>query len=253
MLVILRFLTDETPAKVLTLSRAQRYALRLQQMPLLRKVCRTATNEGRTVIFQQISPALFSLPFLHGLRSYIYLDWTRKLYEPIVNPKLSSSVTTALHSKVLKAVSGVLAFTGASEQSLIDDYKVSPERIFRIPMPFDVFGTAISQPNLNGPLKVLFVGGDFFRKGGDVVLRWFQGFKGCPIELTIITQTDLRLPPGVRLIRTIRSAVPKMSSPGTISLCYPRSMMHFLLLSGRRLVLVSVLLPQPTHSAQRKS
>jgi glycosyltransferase involved in cell wall biosynthesis len=195
------FSPDETPARGPRLSKYQSAFVRLQQMPRLQRVCAAARREGRIVIFQQISPALFALPFLHGLRSFILLDWTRKLYEPIVKRKMSSSFTTALHSLVLRSVSGVFAFTEASEHSLLQDYKVFPDRVYRIPMPFDVLGTPISKPNPNGPVKVLFVGGDFYRKGGDVLVRWFESFKECPFELTIVTQTDLRLPPGIRLIR----------------------------------------------------
>jgi glycosyltransferase involved in cell wall biosynthesis len=195
------FSPDEEPGRGLKLSKSQRYLSRLRQIPRLREVCREAREEGRIVIFQQISPAVFALPFLRGLRSYIYLDFTRKILEPILKRKVSSAATTALHSTVLKAVSGVLAFTEAAENSLIRDYGVPPNTIHRIPMPFDIFGTAISKPNPDGPLRILFVGGDFFRKGGDVLVRWFENFKGPPVELTVVTQTDLRLPPNVRLVR----------------------------------------------------
>jgi glycosyltransferase involved in cell wall biosynthesis len=195
------FSPDETPARGVKISKNRRALLRLEQMPLLRKVCVAARREGRIVLFQQISPALFALPFLRALRSYVLLDWTRKLHEPILKLKLSSRMTTVLHRLVLRSVSGVVAFTEASEHSLIRDYKVPPEKIYRIPMPFDVFGIPLSKPNLNGPIRVLFVGGDFYRKGGDVLIRWFESFKECPVELTIVTQTDLCLPPGVHLIR----------------------------------------------------
>lgn len=195
------FSPDETPGRGIKLSRYQRVLLRLGQMPRLREVCVMARREGRIVIFQQISPALFAFPFLRGLKSYICLDWTRKLYEPIIKRKMSSAMTTALHSTVLRTVSGVVAFTEASKHSLMQDYKVSPANIHRIPMPFDVFGSPVSEARPDGPVRVLFVGGDFYRKGGDVLIRWFENFKECPVELTIVTQTNLHLPPGIRLIR----------------------------------------------------
>jgi glycosyltransferase involved in cell wall biosynthesis len=207
------FSPDEMPSKGLKLSKYRRILLRLQQMPRLREACITAKRDGRIVVFQQISPALFAFPFLSGVRSYVFLDWTRKLYEPIVKRKISSRMTTALHGAILRGVSGVVAFTEASKRSLMQDYKVSANSIYRVPMPFDVFGSPLSNQNLSGPVKVLFVGGDFYRKGGDVLVRWFEGFKGCPVELTIVTQTDVRVPPGIRLIRNDPSFSAKEEFP----------------------------------------
>ncbi len=174
---------------------------RLGQTGKLRRICNEARREGRVVMFQQISPALFSLPFLVGVRCYILSDWTRKLYEPILGQKITTAPLTWTHSLVLRAVTGVITFTDAAAKSLMQGYGVPRERLHKMPMPFDVQGTAVSGPRPEGPVKILFVGGDFHRKGGDVLLRWYAAHRGAPVELTVMTQTELELPPTVTLIR----------------------------------------------------
>jgi glycosyltransferase involved in cell wall biosynthesis len=178
-----------------------RLLARFRETGKLRRICSEARREGRVVMFQQISPALFSLPFLLGVRSYILSDWTRKLYEPILDQKITNAPITWTHSLALKAVTGVITFTDAAAESLVEGYGLPRERLHKIPMPFDVFGTDIAACRTAGPVRILFVGGDFYRKGGDVLLRWFQSHRGAPVELTFMTQTELDLPPNVSVIR----------------------------------------------------
>lgn len=195
------FSPSEIPGAGPRLNAVQRFVCRVKEMAKLRKICKSARQENRIVIFQQISPALFSLPFLKGVKSYIMSDWTRKLYEPILGEKLSSAPVTWLHSIVLKSVSGVLTFTDAAADSLTQDYGVAESQIHKVRMPFDVWGAQTTSPNLDSPIRLLFVGGDFYRKGGDGLVRWFEQHTGAPVELAIMTQSDITLPPGVRLIR----------------------------------------------------
>src|SRR5262245_49253448 len=101
------FSPREIPRRDARLSSIQRTTYRLRELAKLRRVCAEARAEDRSVIFQQISPALYALPFLRGIKSYIFLDWTRKLYEPITREQISSEPTTRLHSFVLNSVTGI--------------------------------------------------------------------------------------------------------------------------------------------------
>ncbi len=195
------FSPREAPGQGTALSPFKRILCRLQQMPELRRICATARGEQRTLIFQQISPALFALPFLRGTRAYIVADWNRKLYEPIIGERISSALLTRLHAMLLKTVTGVITFTAAAQQSFNKDYGVPAERIHRMRMPFDVTGTTAAPCRPGQPLRMLFVGGDFHRKGGPALVRWFDTHRGSPVELTIMTQSRVELPPGIRLIR----------------------------------------------------
>lgn len=195
------FSPREKPVLDKPLSPRQRALSRLGDMAELRRLCAAARKDGRTIVFQQISPALFSAPFLTGVRCYIAVDWTRKLFEPINGERISPWPLTRLHAAVMKSATGVLAFTDAVAASVVNDYGVPADRVHKIAMPFDVLKTPPAKPRPDRPVKMLFVGGDFYRKGGDRLVRWFKSHRGPAVELTIMTQTEVDLPPGIRLIR----------------------------------------------------
>ncbi|MBC8139654.1 MAG: glycosyltransferase family 4 protein [Fibrella sp.] len=86
-------------------------------------------------------------------------------------------------------------------QSLRDDYGVSDEKITTVAPGVDVslFRPTPEQKPGDGVVRLLFVGGDFERKGGDMLLRWARQTRTTiPWELHLVTrdvQTDL--PAGV--------------------------------------------------------
>ncbi len=195
------FSASEAPGLGARLNAPRRVWRRLGEMARLRRVCAEARREGRILLFQQISPALFAWPFRRGVPSYILSDWTRKLYEPLLGERLSSAPVTWLHARVLRSVDGVLAFTAAAADSLRRDYGVPEPRLHRLAMPFDVQATPVAPAERPGPLRVLFVGGDFERKGGPALLRWYARQRPGALRLTVLTQSAVQLPEGVTLLR----------------------------------------------------
>jgi glycosyltransferase involved in cell wall biosynthesis len=61
-----------------------------------------------------------------------------------------------------------------------------------------------------GPLRVLFVGGDFTRKGGDVLLDAFRRQPPGSCELDLVTATHLAPEPGVRVHAGLRPHSPEL-------------------------------------------
>ena len=82
--------------------------------------------------------------------------------------------------------------------SLMDDYGVDPERIEVIPPGVD---TRLWTPAAHddGMVKILFVGGDFTRKGGDILLDAFATLPPGSAELRIVTKSAIKTIPGVTL------------------------------------------------------
>ncbi|WP_354068553.1 glycosyltransferase family 4 protein [Bradyrhizobium sp. LB5.2] len=151
------------------------------------------------MLFQQIAPAAFAMPARLQSSSFILLDWTRKLYEQILKQKLSNSLDAFVHWKAMSRVTGVMAFTEAAARSVISDYGVKADRVSRIPMPFDVARYQMA-PSRKGKARLLFVGADFHRKGGDVVLDWFRAAGHLSAELTMVTQSNISAD-GVKIIK----------------------------------------------------
>jgi glycosyltransferase involved in cell wall biosynthesis len=155
----------------------------------LQKQVRKANRENRSIVFQGVSPALFAYPALDRNTSCIVTDWTRKLYESIDEIKMSPPLLTFIHKQVLNSQKYVIGLTDAVVEQIAKDYDVPSHKLRKGRLPFSVdLDLFIPSPNRNdGVIKILFVGGDFHRKGGDVLLDWFVKHQEPSLQMTMLT------------------------------------------------------------------
>ncbi len=89
--------------------------------------------------------------------------------------------------------------------SLVDEYGVAPERAVVIPPGVDTqcWAPGPAPHSSMAPFRILFVGGDFERKGGADVLAAIRELPG--VELTVVTKSDV---PSDGRVRVVRDMVP---------------------------------------------
>lgn len=100
--------------------------------------------------------------------------------------------------------------------SLREDYGVAPEKITPLSPGVDqsLFLPDFSARSGDGIVRLLFVGGNFARKGGDLLLRWAQETKiTTPWELHLVTRDPVAETNGV-----VIHAAPANNSPDIIRL-----------------------------------
>ena len=99
----------------------------------------------------------------------------------------------------------ILPWSNWTAKSLIEDYDVAPERIQVLPPGVDI---TTWKPDNNQRLsvlpRILFVGGDFERKGGNLLLEAFRKLPRNSAELHIVTQDKLTPEPGVMIYSNMR-------------------------------------------------
>ena len=91
-----------------------------------------------------------------------------------------------------------------TRDGLVDRYDVPADKIVVIPPGVDYERWAAigaDDGRADGAVRVLFVGGDFVRKGGDVLLDALRELRagGVDVELDIVTRDDVPLADGVRV------------------------------------------------------
>lgn len=148
--------------------------------------------------------SLFAAGLMRQTPSVISLDATPVQYDalgafyghvPSTNARLEA-VKKRLNQRAFGAARHLVAWSEWAKASLVADYGVAPDKITVIPPGIDTDLWRRERRVLSaGPLKLLFVGGDFSRKGGETLLEAFRRLPPGLAQLTVVTKTpDIKIP-----------------------------------------------------------
>lgn len=190
---------------IFTLNYVSLFLYRLQESIKLYKIIQEAYQEDRKVLFHGVSTALFGYPATRNNRSYIVTEWTRKLYEPIWQSSISPIWLTQIHKKILNSQKYVLGLTDAVLEQISRDYDVPNSKLKKTKLPFyfDLNLFIPSPERGDQEIRILFVGGDLRRKGGDVLLRWFKENYAPGLKMTMVTSFPVEEHPGITIEKNV--------------------------------------------------
>ena len=142
--------------------------------------------------------SLFAAGLMRQTPSVVSLDATPLQYDalgafyghvPSTNARLEA-VKKRLNQRAFGAARHLVAWSEWAKASLVADYGVPAEKITVIPPGIDTDLWRRERPlRVAGPLRLLFVGGDFPRKGGDTLLEAFRRLPPGLAELAVATKT----------------------------------------------------------------
>ncbi len=154
--------------------------------------------------------AFLALPLFKKFPSVVSIDYTAALlanqhpypnhvtYQPII----------AFEQKCFEAAAHIISWSDKARESVIKDYKISSEKVttIRPSLPLNLFNSIARKPAKEDKIRLLFVGNDFARKGGEDLLAVFLEDFMNVCELDIVTNANLNLPniPNLRIHRGIR-------------------------------------------------
>ena len=115
-----------------------------------------------------------------------------------------------VNARVFKKAAQILPWTRWAEQSFISDYGVSPGKLTILPIGLDINKWCPSDNSSRGVVKILFVGADFFRKGGDLLLDAFHDLPSGHAELVIVTRTTLPEQEGIKIYNDLQPNTPEL-------------------------------------------
>ncbi len=139
--------------------------------------------------------AMFDSRYHQGIvPNVIYTDYTSRLSarhregnrSPYQDVKLDEWLT--LEQQAYVNASHVCVRSETVRQSLVEDYGIEPEKVSVVGggANLGVLPDAVTRP-IGGPPRLLFIGMDFYRKGGDLVLKAFgQARKSLPLSRLIM-------------------------------------------------------------------
>lgn len=191
----------------------------------LRAERRIAALERRGARFDAIhfhtqAAAWGSLGRMRRTPSVVSIDITQRLASLEVPPgpaRRDYAAPAARDRKVFRAAAAIIATSRWTADDLVADLPeaAGKVRVMPYPVPLDGFGAGWAEERrarAAGPVRVLFVGGDFARKGGgELLAAWRACGFGDAAWLTIVTETPLdggALPPGVEVRRGVGAYTP---------------------------------------------
>jgi glycosyltransferase involved in cell wall biosynthesis len=131
----------------------------------------------------------------------------RQLYGLKAQGRLAEQGKRALFRGLFARAAGFVGWSNWAKESFVEDYGCREEDVAVIPPGIDPSQFAPGDRNHELP-RILFVGGDFVRKGGDLLLRVFRQRLRGRAELVIVTRERVLQEPGVTVHNDVQPNSP---------------------------------------------
>ena len=140
-------------------------------------------------------------------------------YKHQVQPGVVESAKWRIHAACFRRAAGLVTWSQWAADSLVDDYGAERDRIVVVPPGVTPSLWLRSEPRQAGStVRVLFVGGDFERKGGPLLVEAVQRLRrdpalaaaGLDVELHLVTGADVTPGDGVHVYRGLTPNSPQL-------------------------------------------
>ena len=187
-----------------------------------RKILRRAVKNKMPdcLFFHTQVLSLFNYDFITRIPSIISLDATPLDFNTIAKSYAAKTATGRLgqikhewYRRVFKYAVGLVAFSGWVRDSLIADYGVAEEKICVIPSGVDLeyWRPSGIGKGMDKKIQLLFVGGDFYRKGGEELLEAYRSGLAEHCELDIVTRDNIVAPEAsIRVHNGLSQGMPEL-------------------------------------------
>lgn len=156
-----------------------------------RRAVNAERDRMRSLFFFTQIPATINRDLVRRIPTVLGLDGTPVNIDQVADAyghrHHAAPVETAKRAVVgstLRAAAALTPFSEWAARSLRDDYSVAAERITVLPPGVDLDDWRVEdRGEAAGPLRVLFVGSDFERKGGPIVLDALADLPGATLDV----------------------------------------------------------------------
>lgn len=169
-------------------------------------------------------PAVLLGPFMRRTPTVVSIDATPKQYDELGEFYAHAQGSPWVEQRKFRAnqrcfqrAAHVVAWSAWSKRGLVDEYGIDPERITVIAPGVDVdqWARPGERDSAEGrPVRVLFVGGDLPRKGGDLLIEAIRRLRADAelpdVELHLVTTAVVDDEPGVVVHRGLTSNSPAL-------------------------------------------
>jgi glycosyltransferase involved in cell wall biosynthesis len=158
------------------------------------------------LFFHTQVPAILSRKWINRIPSIVSLDATPMQYDALgaaYGHRAGSSWIERqkwrLNRDCFRSARRLVTWSHWAKQGLVEDYEVPAEKVTVIPpgVNADEWARATPRAEADGPVKILFVGGNLERKGGVELLAAFRALRPLGVELHLVTRDAVAPEPGL--------------------------------------------------------
>jgi len=176
---------------------------------LARRALAPILDEVDGVFIHTMTLALTSVDLFRKKPTVLSCDATpvakrdmRRAYGQAPQRRVSEVAKRELYRQMLRRGAGYVAWSNWAKDSLIRDYGCRDDDVAVISPGVDTTSFAPGTRDHARP-RILFVGGDFVRKGGDLLLEIYRKhLRGCA-DLILVTREHVSEEPGVTVHRNV--------------------------------------------------
>jgi len=213
----------EPPSRAQTLPGLRNWSLRASLAARAALHRRIAAGPLDAVFIHTQVASLLSVGVMHRVPTAVSLDATPINFDRVGaayghsrHNDVAESIKLVVNRRTMRSAAALVTWCAWASRSVVDDYGLDRERIHTIHpgVDLELFDVAAGREERSGPVRVLFVGGDFERKGGSDLLAALEAI-GPSVEADIVTP---RLPHGAASDRIRHHAGLKPQSAPLIDL-----------------------------------
>ncbi len=185
-----------------------------------RKLTNDAVAEFRPEVihFHTQTIAIFCTKLMREIPSVVSIDATRRQFKDAGAPyglqKDGRSPLSRLAVRqdrlVFQRARRIVPFADWAALGAIHDYDIDPRKLVVIPPGIDLRFFSPGPSFRREELRLLFVGGDFWRKGGDLMVRWMNECAPEGVTLDIVTRDPVPQTRNTRIHRDIGPNDPRL-------------------------------------------
>ncbi len=186
------------------------------------KLVRAALREQNfnCLYYHTQATAMLSLGIMQRIPTIISLDATpinftsvAEVYrEQPLHTKQFGNLKFEWFRRIFESAAALVTWSNWAKNSLVKDYGIASDRVTVIPPGIDLSGwqPTVKPAAKDGKLRLLFVGGDFVRKGGAVLLKAFQSGLSDRCTLDIVTKDEIAAGSSVRVHKGLTPNSPRL-------------------------------------------
>jgi len=186
------------------------------------KSIKSTLKDADAAFFHTQITSIFSAGLMRRLPSIVSLDATPLQYDALgsfYNHSPGSSrledIKKRLNIRAFSSAKALVTWSEWAKKSLVDDYGVAAQKVTVIPPGIDLTRWLFTRKEASPvDVRFLFVGGDFVRKGGDVLLSAFsevlKSYPNCFLDIVTKDTNLVGLPNNVVVHNGLRANTPEL-------------------------------------------